>query len=81
MKPDAQNAVRVLRHSLYLSSKPIQNLALAHEDVTKKKIAGQPGYRLSMLIPVKSCATSRISLTPKAVWTLVSSSWFAASHM
>jgi len=38
-------------------------------------------YRLSMLMPVKSCATSRISFTPNAVWTCESSIWFAASHI
>ena len=37
-------------------------------------------YRLSRLMPEKSCATSLISLTPNAVWTEFSSSSFAASQ-
>ena len=38
-------------------------------------------YRLSRLTPLKSWATCWISLTPKAVWTIFSSSEFAASHI
>lgn len=38
-------------------------------------------YRLSILMPVNSCATDLISFTPKAVCTCSISSWVAASHI
>jgi hypothetical protein len=49
------------------------------EPVTIKK--ERKNYRLSILMPVKSCATDLMSFTPKAVCTCSSSSWFAASHI
>ena len=53
--------------------------------ITSKKRENLPDvnkiYRLSMLMPLKSCATSLISRTPNAVWTEFSSSAFAASHI
>ena len=50
-----------------------------HADRNQKR--EKNNQRLSILIPEKSCAISRISFTPNAVWTCDNSSWFAVSHM
>ena len=54
----------------------------ASERQSALKLAGNiAAHRVSRLIPLKSCMTSPMVLTPKAVWTVVWSSWIAASHM
>ena len=46
-----------------------------------KENKGIPDYRVSRLMPLKSCMTSPMVFAPNAVWTELISSWIAASHI